>query len=159
MAAICLAKILKIKTKYIQKAVKNFKNISHRIEKVFEVSNKSFYDDSKATNIDSTIKAINSFSEPTILILGGSDKGYEYDEIFLKVPKNIISIYACGEVAKKIEMSAKRNNCNLVKVFPTLKEATIKACENLKENQNLLLSPASASFDEFLNYKDSKHTY
>ncbi|MBQ9792197.1 MAG: UDP-N-acetylmuramoyl-L-alanine--D-glutamate ligase [Clostridia bacterium] len=153
MACICFAKFFKIKNKYILEAIKNFKNISHRIQKIYQTAKNSFYDDSKATNIDATIKAINSFNEDVFLILGGSDKGYSYDEIFKSLPQKVKDVVACGETANKICKTASKYNIK-IKAFKNLKEATIFACENLKEGQSLLLSPASASFDEFKNYKD-----
>lgn len=153
MACVCFAKFFKIKNEYILEAIKNFKNISHRIQKIYQTTNNAFYDDSKATNIDATIKAINSFNEDIFLILGGSDKGYQYDEIFKTLPRNVKDIIACGETSNKIYKTACKYNIEL-KIFKNLKEATFFACKNLKEGQSLLLSPASASFDEFKNYKD-----
>ncbi len=153
MACICFAKMFKIKNKYIIKALNNFKNISHRIEKVYQIDNKEFYDDSKATNVHSCLKAIQTMTRPTILILGGSDKGYFFDEIFKNLSSNIIEVLACGQIANKVKQSAKRNQ-EEVRVFKNLKEATIYACSKLENGQNLLLSPASASFDEFNSYKE-----
>lgn len=153
MACICFAKFFKIKNKYIIKALQNFKPISHRIEKVYEINNICFYDDSKSTNIDSTLKAIQSFKKETFLILGGSDKGFNFDDIFKNLNKTITKIFACGEVSSKIVESAKKFNY-VVNSYKTLRDATFAACNLLKPNQNLLLSPATASFDEFKNYKD-----
>lgn len=153
MACICFAKFFKIKNKFIIKAIKNFKNIAHRIEKVYQTSKNIFYDDSKATNIDATIKAINSFNEDIFLILGGSSKGYKYDNIFKNLPENVKNIVACGQTSYEIFATAKKYNIQ-VNTFKNLKEATIYACKNLSVGQSLLLSPASASFDEFKNYKE-----
>lgn len=153
MASICFAKFNHIKNKHIIEALHNFKPCSHRIEKVYERAENFFYDDSKATNIDATIRAVQSFKSPYILILGGSDKGYEYDEIFKNLNEYTTEIVACGQVATKIEQAGMRNNI-AIKTFKTLQEATIYACNKLEKGQSLLLSPASASFDEFKDYKE-----
>ena len=157
MCAITVCKILKIKNKYIQSAIKNFKLNSHRLENIYTYKNINFYDDSKATNIDATICAINSFNNLTILILGGSDKGYSYDEIFKSLPNHIQHVLCCGQVKQKLNASANKFN-KKVEIFDTLKQATVRACElaNLYDNLpvNVLFSPASASFDEFKNYKE-----
>lgn len=153
MACICFAKFFKIKNEYIIKALNSFKNISHRIEKVYEKDNKNFYDDSKATNLHSCIKAMQTMTRPTILILGGSDKGYLFDGIFKNLNPNIVEVLVCGQIANKVKQAAKRNKAK-VQVFKTLKEATIHACSQLHNGQDLLLSPAAASFDEFNSYKE-----
>ena len=156
LCAISVCKLLKIKNEYIVKAIKNFKLDNHRIQKIYINNNVCFYDDSKATNIDATICAIKSFNSPTILILGGSDKGYEFDEVFKNLSLQIQHILCCGEVRDKIKLSANRFKRN-VESFKTLKEATMRACElsKLYDGEiNVLLSPACASFDEFKNYKD-----
>ncbi|MBQ3048172.1 MAG: UDP-N-acetylmuramoyl-L-alanine--D-glutamate ligase [Clostridia bacterium] len=155
MFATTVCKILKIKNKYIVNAIKHFKLNNHRLQLVYSNQNASFYDDSKATNIDATICAIKSFNNSTLLILGGSDKGYDYDKVFQNLPKYIKYIFACGEVKNKILESAKKYNKDIM-MFDNLKQATTKACNlasNLNGKLNVLLSPASASFDEFKNYK------
>lgn len=156
LCAITICKLLKINNKYIVKAIKNFKLDSHRIEKVFSFGRVNFYDDSKATNIDATICAMNAFKKPVILILGGSDKGYEFDDVFKNFPSQIKKVLCCGEVRKKIKNAANKFKIE-VEDFKTLKEATSCACKiaNLYDEEvNVLLSPANASFDEFKNYKE-----
>jgi len=156
MCAITVCKILKVKNINILNALKTFKLNNHRLQFVYSKDNVSFYDDSKATNIDATICAIKSFNKPTILILGGSDKGYSYDKIFENISKNIVNVLCCGEVKQKIYESAKKYNIQ-IEQFDTLKMATERACfiaNQYKKDINVLLSPASASFDEFKNYKE-----
>lgn len=152
LCAVTVAKLLKIKNKHIVKALNEFKLSAHRMQKIFEKDEIVFYDDSKATNIDSTICAVNSFKQDIILILGGSDKGYDYDLLFSSLPKNVIEVLCCGEVRKKLVASANKINLR-AKEFETLKEATLYACKIAKAQECVLLSPASASFDEFYNYK------
>ncbi len=153
MASICFAKFHKISNKNITNALTKFVPAPHRIQNVYQHSGSTFYDDSKATNIDACLKAVNSFASPIVLILGGSDKGYDFDEIFEKLPNNVISVLATGQVANKISLSANKFS-KQVNTFETLKQATEYACQNLQIGQDVLLSPACASFDEFTDYKD-----
>ena len=157
MCAILICKILKIKNHYISYALSTFTPPKHRLELIKTINNIKFYDDSKATNVDSTLQAIKSFSgkENFILILGGSDKGYNYDEIFKNLPKNLIKIYAMGDTKEKILKSKEKAPFYIpVEICDSLRECVFLSCSELKENQSLLLSPASASFNEFKNYKE-----
>ena len=154
MACVCFAKLLKIKNEFILKGINNFKLLPHRLQKVYETEKKIFVDDSKATNIDATLKAMKSFKDKEIiLILGGSNKGYEYNQIFENLSKNVVKVISCGEVSTKIYETGKNFNFNVEK-FLNLNEATKYACKIVKPEQIVLLSPASASFDEFSSYKE-----
>lgn len=136
------------------KNLENFEAVEHRIEFVKRVGQVDFYNDSKATNISSTLSALNSFKVGVNLILGGSDKGYEFDELFLNIPKGVKNIAVFGETKQKILYAAER--CGFKNVY---------ACESLGASVNLLfslarqgevvlLSPACASFDCFSNYEE-----
>lgn len=157
MCAILICKLLKIKNRFISYALSTFVPLKHRLELVAKINNIKFYDDSKATNVDSTLQAIKSFrdKENFILILGGSDKGYNYDDIFKNLPKNLIKIYAMGDTKEKILKSKEKSPFYIpVEMCDTLRECVILSCNELKENQSLVLSPASASFNEFKNYRE-----
>ena len=155
--AVTIAKILKVKNKDIQKALHTFCMPSHRLQVVKEINNIRFIDDSKATNVDASIKAIKSLENKNnfILILGGSDKGFNYDEIFYNVPNNLKKIIAMGDVANKIRQS-KINTKSVVplEICKTLKEAVYLSCMDLVCGDTLLLSPASASYNEFKDYAE-----
>ena len=155
-----ISKICNINTiKYTEKH--NLDNIfcmpSHRLQVVKEINNIRFIDDSKATNVDASIKAIKSLENKNnfILILGGSDKGFNYDEIFYNVPNNLKKIIAMGDVANKIRQS-KINTKSVVplEICKTLKEAVYLSCMDLVCGDTLLLSPASASYNEFKDYAE-----
>ena len=155
LCAVAISKILKVKNKFISHALKTFIAPHHRCEKIKEINGISFYDDSKATNIDATIKACDNFrdKEKFILILGGSDKNFSYLDIFRHLPKNLKKIIAMGEVKDKIESAKKELNVDIpLEKTDTLREAVILSCQDLKQGEALLLSPASASFNEFKNY-------
>lgn len=151
LCAITIAKILKIKNKYITKTIKNFEPLKHRMQKVFSYNDIDVIDDSKATNPDSTICALLSIKKPIILLLGGSDKGYEYDSIF-KYCTFVKHIVTFGQMNKKIKTCAQNNNFFNVTNFDTLKYAVLFAKQIAQKGDVILLSPACASFDEFKSY-------
>ena len=134
--------------------ISNFYGVSHRIEYVKTIQGVAYFNDSKATNIDSVLVAVKSFSNNINLILGGSDKGYDFDKLFKLLPKNVTYIVAFGETSSKIEESAfKFRFKNFIKT-KTLKEAMIISKNNAKQGEIVLLSPACASFDQFKNYEE-----
>lgn len=151
LAAITISKILKVKNKIIKKVIKSFKPLKHRMQKVFSCNDIDFIDDSKATNPDSTICALTSYKRPIILLLGGSDKGYEYDSIF-KYCTYVKHIITFGEMNEKIFNCALKYNFVNVSKFSTMKEAVLYSKKLAKKGDIVLLSPACASFDEFNSY-------
>lgn len=154
MCAITMAKLMKIKNKTIVKAIKSFEGLPHRLQIITKINGVTFVNDSKATNIDSTKIAIKSISNPIHLILGGSDKGYEFDDLFKYDLSNVIHIYACGETAEKIMAAAMRQNYKKINAYEFLKDAVMACYDNAQPGDFVLLSPATASFDEFENYID-----
>ena len=154
-AAVAVAQTLGIQEKVIQDAVKNFKGLEHRLELVGEVSGRSFYNDSFATGPQPTIAAVKSFTEPTTLILGGSDKGLDYGELrrVIEEKDNIRNLILIGEIGEKIAEGIEgKNILNLGKT--TMQNIVEKAFEITPKGGVVLLSPAAASFDMFENYKD-----
>lgn len=149
-----LAVFLETQNTDLIKNIKNFEGVEHRIEYVKTINEILFYNDSKATNIDSTMVALAGFKTGINLILGGSDKGYEFDEIFAKLPKNVRNIAVFGETKPKILKSASKFKFKNIYACDTLKSAT-KLCFNLaKPKDVVLLSPACASFDQFKNFEE-----
>lgn len=157
--AASLVVFLETKNKELLKDVINFNGVEHRIEYVKTIKGISFYNDSKATNIDSTLVALKSFKCEINLILGGSDKGYGFDELFKNLPKNIKNIAIFGETKHKIAFSAKKYNFENFKICETLKES-VKFCFDVGQNGSIvLLSPACASFDYFSNYEERGNVF
>ena len=157
-AAVSVAKILNIDEKIIMETVKNFKGLEHRLEFVREVKGIKFYNDSFATGPQPTIAAIKSFTEDETLILGGSDKGLDYKELGDEINKsknvkNVILIGTTGpKIAKYLDKNLDFAICNLA--FASMKDIVAKSVEVSKKGSVVILSPASASFDMFLNYKE-----
>ena len=140
--------------KSVLNVIKNFKLDSHRIEKVGEFGGVSFIDDSKATNVASTLASVKSFSSPIILLVGGSDKQSDFTLLSNNLPKNVKYVITFGEVRNKLASALKSAGFNSFSQFKTLKEAIIEAISFAKSKDVVLLSPACASFDEFSSYAE-----
>jgi len=139
----------------IQEVLKNFKGLEHRIEFVDKIFGIDFYDDSKATNIHASIGAINSFDDKKVLLLlGGENKGEDFNKMFKNLPKNVTKIITFGKMGKKILKTAKKNdflNINFIKSFKDIfKDIDLKTINE----DVVLLSPACSSFDEFKSFEE-----
>lgn len=134
--------------------ISTFHGVAHRIEYVKTIGGVAYYNDSKATNIDSTIVALKSFKCNINLIVGGSDKGYGFDKLFEALPKNVAKIVAFGQTSTKIEKAAKKFKFDSLELARNLKEAVMLCKETAKSGEVILLSPACASFDQFANFEE-----
>ena len=151
MCAIIATKHFNIPTDAIKKVLDKFTGVEHRIEFVAKVNGREFYNDSKATNVKSTQIALSAFNTPTILLLGGLDRGHSFDEL-KEYLKNTTHIVCYGETKERIKDFA--NKCNIdVTVVDTLEEAVNVAYNISNEGDTILLSPACASWDQFDNFE------
>ena len=134
----------------IRDAVRNFKAVEHRLEFVAKVAGVDYYNDSKATNVDATIKALESFPANIHLILGGKDKGSDYSVLNDLLRERVKRVYTIGAAAPKIESQIAG-----AEVIPsqTLENAIRRARESAAAGDVVLLAPACASFDQFENYE------
>jgi UDP-N-acetylmuramoylalanine--D-glutamate ligase len=156
-AAIAVAEILGAGQEAICSALSSFQGLHHRIEFVDEVAGVAFYDDSKATNVDAVVKALESFSQPVILIAGGRDKGGSYDPLREAARGKVKQAVLIGE-AKEELMSCFDG------VIPTLLAGDMEvavelAFRNAERGEVVLLSPACSSFDMFMDYKHRGETF
>lgn len=151
LASIISARIFKIKKEYINKTLAEFKGVEHRLEYVRELNGVKFYNDSKATNVNSVWYALQGFSEPIVLILGGRDKGNDYSEIENEIKQNVKHIIAIGESKDKVYNYFKDKMP--VTLADDMTDAVKKAYHFADKNNIVLLSPACASFDMFDNYE------
>lgn len=152
MAAILVVKQFDIKNDSIISVLENFNGVEHRIEYVCNINNRLFYNDSKSTNNKATMTALSSFNNDILLIMGGLDRNIPFDDL-IPYMKNVKLIVCYGETKDKIEDLAIKNNIPCHK-FENLKEATIYAYNNSKENDVILLSPACASWDQYKCFED-----
>lgn len=154
LAASLMAYCLGVEAHTIQKVLKEFKGVEHRIEYVTEIDGVIYYNDSKGTNPDSSIKAIKTMTRPTILIAGGYDKGSDFDEFVSYFKGKVKALILLGETADKIKESAQRAGFYNIYKVSTMGEAVKKSKELAKPGDCVLLSPACASWDMFKNFEE-----
>jgi len=151
MAVIIIAKIFDLHNEGLKEALKTFQGVEHRLEFVREIDGIKFINDSKATNVDSVWYALRSFSEPIFLILGGQDKGNDYEKIKKLIIDKVKKIYAIGSSAEKIFNFF--HSFVKVEIKESLEEVASASLSEAREGDVVLLSPACASFDMFDNYE------
>jgi len=155
LAAVCAGILMGCAPEKIREAVQNFKAVEHRLEFVATINGVDYYNDSKATNVDATIKALESFPANIHLILGGKDKGSDYSVLNDLLRKRVKRVYTIGAAAAKIEsqiVSSKNGGPELVHA-ETLENAIRKAHAVARPGDIVLLAPACASFDQFKSYE------
>ena len=139
----------------IKDGVKNFKGLEHRLELVAEQNGTKFYNDSFSTTPDTTIAAIRSFPEPIILLLGGSEKNADYSELAKVISEGSTKmIIPIGLTADRIIKEVNNPAIKIIDAVLSMKEAVMNAKESASAGDIVLLSPASASFDRYKNYKE-----
>ena len=147
LGAILISKQFKVSNDIIKSVLKDFKGVEHRLEFVDEINKVAFYNDTEATNIKCTQIALSSFSSPIILFLGGLERGQNFEELKDYI-KNVKVIIGIGECRERVREFALKNNISCY-VFEYLKDGFNKCLEYVKENDIVLLSPASASWDQY----------
>ncbi len=151
MAATLVGQLLGVGSASIRSTLKNFKGVEHRLEFVREVNGVRYYNDSKATNVDSVWYALQAFNQPIVLLLGGRDKGNDYSRLTDLVKDRVKAIVAIGESAGKVEKAFQ--DVTTVTRANSM-DGAIQNAKSLSVSGDLvLLSPACASFDWFSNYE------
>ena len=153
MAACLGAMAMEIRNEFIRDALQTFTSLEHRMESVGTIRGVEFINDSKATNVNSTWYALESMEQPTILILGGVDKGNDYSSIKELVKEKVKAIICMGVDNRKIH-EAFGNEVELIVNTNNAKDAVQSAFHFANKGDAVLLSPACASFDLFKNYED-----
>lgn len=152
LSCMIVAKICKIKPAVIVESITSFNGLDHRIQFVKEIGGVKYFDDSKATNPDSTNCALEVFDKNVILLLGGYDKGLDYSSIFVS-NKNIKTLITFGQAKDAISLCAQKNGFDKIVKCNKLKDAILKSNEIGQSGDVVLLSPACSSFDEFENFE------
>ncbi len=150
MAAIAVAQLCGCSHEAIQHTIENFRGLPHRLEWVGEVDKIQFYNDSKATNVSSAVRALEALQPPIILIAGGKDKGGDYQPLTPLIEQKVKTLVLIGEAQKKM-YQAFQDTTSIV-CAETLEDAFKKSLENATEGDTVLLSPACSSFDMFTSY-------
>src|ERR1700737_299641 len=155
LAAVCVGALMGCESERIRKAVRGFKAVEHRLEYVATIRGVEYYNDSKATNVDATIKALESFPSNVHLILGGKDKDSDYTLLNELLRQRVKRVYTIGAAAGKIESqigSSKSGGPEVVHA-ETLENAIRAAAAAAEPGDIVLLAPACASFDQFRTYE------
>ena len=153
MAASTVAHLLDVSKETIRESLLNFKGAPHRLEPVLKIQNIRFINDSKATNVNAVYFALESMSAPTVWIVGGVDKGNDYEMLYPLVREKVKAIICLGIENQKI-INAFESITDLMVETQSMKEAVLIAKKIAQKNDNVLLSPACSSFDLFQNYED-----
>jgi UDP-N-acetylmuramoylalanine--D-glutamate ligase len=160
LAAVCAGVLMGCAPEKIRQAVREFKAVEHRLEFVASIGGVDYYNDSKATNVDATIKALESFPANIHLILGGKDKGSDYSVLNELLRQRVKRVYTIGAAAAKIESQIAsssgahgKNGGPEIVHAETLDHALRKAHAAAQPGDVVLLAPACASFDQFKNYE------
>ena len=156
LGAVCVAGAMKVPIPVIRHTLKTFKGVEHRIERVRELEGITYINDSKGTNVDSTIKAVQTMTDPTVIILGGYDKHTSFDPLAKEIVNspNIRRAELIGETAPLIRNALERAGFKNTEFADSLGQAVEQARKAAGEGWNVLLSPACASFDMFKDYEE-----
>lgn len=154
LAAGISANLTGVKKECIRQALSDFKGVEHRLEKVCDVGGVHFINDSKATNVNSCWYALQSMTTPTVLILGGKDKGNDYTEIEELVKEKCCALVYLGLHNEKLHDFFDRMGLPVADVHTGMKDAVEAAYRLAKKGDTVLLSPCCASFDLFKSYED-----
>jgi UDP-N-acetylmuramoylalanine--D-glutamate ligase len=153
MASSMAARLLKVRKETIRQSLSDFEGVEHRLEPVLKINGVQYINDSKATNINSTYYALDSVKTPTVWIVGGVDKGNDYDQLLPLVNEKVKAIVCLGEDNQKI-IETFQNVIPLIVETKGASEAVKVAYKMAEKGDTVLLSPACASFDLFKNYED-----
>ena len=151
LAAVCAARLAGVPVEAIRRAIENFRAVEHRLEYVATRNGVEYYNDSKATNVDATAKAVASFSRGIHLILGGKDKGSPYTVLADLLRERVTAVYTIGAAAPKIEKDLR----GVVSIHSceTLDKAVAAAASAARAGEVVVLAPACSSYDQFENYE------
>ena len=154
LASILIGLLMKVEKVDIIKSIKNFEVAPHRMQLIASKNNIKYVDDSKSTNVHSSMNALSIVKDRVVLLLGGEDKSLNFAPIFEKYKDNIDTLIVFGRARKKINKIAEKYDLTNIKVCKNFRSAVLTACEEAKENNVVLLSPACTSFDEFSGYAE-----
>ena len=156
LGAVCVAGAMKVPVPVIRHTLRTFRGVEHRIERVRELDGITYINDSKGTNVDSTIKAVQTMTDPTVIILGGYDKHTSFDPLAKEIVNSPMIRHAVliGETAPLIRNAPERAGFKATSTADTFRQAVEDARSRATEGWNVLLSPACASFDMFKDYEE-----
>src|SRR5699024_1600642 len=153
LAAVAAAKLSGATNKGIEKVLTTFSGVEHRLQFVDKIRGRYFYNDSKATNMLATEKALHSFRQPVILLAGGLDRGDNFDGLIPHL-ENVKAIVSFGETKEKLKLLAEKAGIEAAEAVENVEEAVEKAYGLSEEDDVILLSPACASWDQYATFEE-----
>lgn len=154
LAAVAVAKVMGINNLSLAATLKNFKGVSHRLEFVAEINGVRYINDSKGTNPDASIKALEAYDEPIVLIAGGKNKGSDFSELAEKIKEKVRVLVVLGQSAELIADAARARKFENILTATGFEEAVMLASQTARPGDIVLLSPACASWDMFKNFEE-----
>jgi len=154
LSAICAGILMGLSPQSIRFTLKTFKGVKHRLQLVDEINGVKYINDSKGTNPDASIKAVEAYSEPIILILGGKNKGSDFSDFARFISTRVKEVIVLGEAAPEISAALDAAGYHRYSQVETLEQAVAKAARIALPGEIVLLSPACASWDMFNNYEE-----
>ena len=156
LGAVCAAMALKVPVPVIRHSLRSFRGVEHRIESVRELDGVEYINDSKGTNVDSTMKAVRTMNRPTVIILGGYDKHTSFDPLAREISGNPLmkGVVLIGETAPQIRSALEKTGYTSIRNAESMREAVEVSRSMAQNGWNVLLSPACASFDMFRDYEE-----
>ena len=151
LAAVCAARLLGVPAEAVRAGISEFEGVEHRLEFVAEIDGVSYFNDSKATNVDSALKAIEAFDQKLVVILGGKDKGGDFAPLGEPLRQRARRTLLIGAASKKI--AAQLEGAVEFEMLETLPPAVARAAEIAEPGDVVLLAPACASFDQFESFE------
>lgn len=152
LSAVAAAKLAGVNNDAIFRVLNTFKGVKHRLQFVCELNGRKFYNDSKATNILATTKALAAFKEPVILLAGGLDRGNEFDELVPSL-KNVKVLITFGQTAEKLERAGRMAGIKTILRVDNVESAVPQAYKQSEQGDVILLSPACASWDQYKTFE------
>ncbi|MEH7463189.1 UDP-N-acetylmuramoyl-L-alanine--D-glutamate ligase [Bacillus thuringiensis] len=153
LAAMSIAKLMGVANEAIIAVLKRFTGVKHRLEYVTTIQNRKFYNDSKATNMLATEKALSAFTNPVILLAGGLDRGNEFDDL-IPYFEHVKGLFTFGQTAPKLVKAAEKAGMKVIKCVDNVEQAVQEAFALSEEGDVILLSPACASWDQFKTFEE-----
>jgi UDP-N-acetylmuramoylalanine--D-glutamate ligase len=154
LAAVAATKAAGVGNDEIASVLREFKGVSHRLEFVAEIKGVKYVNDSKGTNPDASIKALEAYTEPVVLIAGGKNKGSDFDEFAAMIKERVRVLVVLGQSAEQIVEAVRARGFNNIQTASDFEEAVILAHRAARDGEIVLLSPACASWDMFKSYEE-----
>jgi UDP-N-acetylmuramoylalanine--D-glutamate ligase len=154
MSSVLIGFLFGVSSQGMRETIKSFEGLEHRLEEVASLQNVVFYNDSKATNVGATLKSLQSFDRKIILILGGRDKGGNFELLKKTVEERVKKVLLIGEAKEKIARALKNGNDVPLESVSSLREAVEQSFAAASPGEIVLLAPACTSFDMFQNFEE-----